>query len=113
MTAGVATFHFLGAGPSADLGGPSVSDASIGGADVNRRVPSTISGAGTPSSCAPVVAGASASSMRASVGIGGTVCKSGSEVGDCVVVASGQSVGMPIWLSGLSSSSSSLQTALA
>ena len=90
-----------------------MSNASIGGADVDRRVPSTISGAGTPSSHAPVVAGASASSTHASIGIGGTVCKSGSEVRDCVVVASGQSIGMPVWLSGLSSSLSSLQTALA
>jgi hypothetical protein len=85
-----------------------VSDASAGGADFDRRISPTVAGAGTPSSRAPVVIRVSASSTRASVAIGGTVCKSGSDVGDCVVA-----LGMPVRSSALSSASSSLQTVFA
>jgi hypothetical protein len=88
-TAGAATFCFLRAGPSANWGSPFVSDASVGRVDVDRRVPSTVAGARTPPSHATIVVGASALSTWAFIGIGGTVCKSGSEVGDCIVVASG------------------------
>jgi hypothetical protein len=108
--AGAATFRFLGAGPLADGGISSVRDTSVGRADVDMGDFSTVAGAGTPFSRAPVVAGACALSACTSIGIGSTVCKSESKVGGCVVDASGQPVGMPGWLSRLLSISSSLQT---
>ena len=85
-----------------------MNDVGAGRANVNRRISLTVACVGTPSSCAPIVIRASALSTCASIAIGGTVCRSGSEVGDCMV-ASGQSIGMPVQLSALSSTSSSLQ----
>lgn len=105
-TAGAATFLFLQAGPSANWGSPSVSGGSDGGVDVNTSVLTTVAGAGTVSSCTPVVTGVYALSAHASVDICSTMCKSksGLEVGDCVIVASA------IRLSRLASTSSSFQT---
>jgi hypothetical protein len=79
ITVGAATFCFLQAGPLVNWGGPSVSDALIGRVDVDRRVPSTV-GAGTLPLHATIVIGASALSTHMFIG---------SEVGDCIIVASG------------------------
>jgi hypothetical protein len=92
-----------------------VSDVFVSGVGVrvgvNRVVASTVAGASAPSSWAPVVAGASGSSTCMSIDGGGSICDSNSEVArGCAGVASGQHIGMPVWLAGLSSSSSSLGT---
>jgi hypothetical protein len=105
--AGAAIFRFLEAGLSANSRSLSVSDVSSVGVDVDGTVASTVAGASTPSSRALVVAGTSGSSTCASIDSSGD---SASEVGGCAGVASGRHVGMSVWFSRLSSSSSSLGT---
>jgi hypothetical protein len=118
--AGVATFHFLGAGPSAIRGMFSVSEMAVGWADVDRRDPSTVICARTPSSRTPVasaetpslgtsvVTGACVSSAYASVDTSAAVSETDSEVGGCAIVTSRQSVGKHSQSSRLSSVSLSL-----
>lgn len=96
-------------------------------ADLNKRDPSAVARAGSPSSCTPGAAGAvrissadvsvrmggavRVSSADVSVRMGGTVSKSESEsevVWGCVINASGDPVGIPSWSSMLSCMSSSL-----
>jgi hypothetical protein len=87
-----------------------MSDTSVGRANMDMGDSSTIAGTETPFSHRPVVAGAYVLSICMSISIGTTVCKSESEVGGCVVIGSGQPVGMPGLSSRLSSISSSLLT---